>query len=793
MYNKNRFKAGLTGIVWILKFTGGEPVRKTDINKYVEEPVQDNSAIIEKSLPLKCLSIVWKVFLTIISIIIISFVVVGISIGVYLIQLGIQPTGIDLHALKLDLTSMIYIYDKDNQPVEYDRLHSKENRIWVDLKDIPKSMGDAQVAIEDKRFYDHHGVDWTRTMGAVVSLVGKDDSFGGSTLTQQLIKNITSDNEVSITRKLNEIFRALNLEREYTKDEILEAYLNIVNYGSNCNGVQSAANLYFAKNIKDCSIAQCAAIAGITQNPAAYNPLEHPDANHKRAKVVLASMYEQKMINRDEYNKALKETSNMKFVGFYNNPILKLEQEKENKNDDNGGVANWYIDAMLKDLKVDLAQALNISEDSASAKIYTEGLKIYCAMDKDMQNYAEKYVLDLSTPSDPNLQLGIVMMDFDGRIIATVGSREKKNQMLVWDRTVDSKLQPGSVIKPVFIYPMAIESGKYHFSSYVKDEPLERWAQDSNGNWYSGPKNVSGVYYHEVLLPEAIERSLNAAAVQTMELVGTEAAYNQAVNKMGFKNLSPEDATNVGALSLGGMNGGVTVREMVASYAYMGNGGNYCKPYTYYYVTDQNDNVIIDNREAIPTRAYTKETATIMNRLLHYNVVYNNPGHTAAYLAKVDNWDIIGKTGTTDNTYDHWFIGMSPYCVLGTWTGFDNPATIKGNGYAERTFQKLMSHYLADKKFKEYTLSKNVKEKAYCRSNGKLASSYCWDTRMGYYVEGHMPEYCNGYHGYFNSSLVGSSNTAGNNANLQVVSNNSVDNTADGGDNNAANNDVNAP
>lgn len=733
-------------------------MRKTDISKFTEESPQDNAAIIEKSLPRRCMSMIWKILSTILLILLISLVVVGISVGIYLLQLANQPTGIDLHASKLNLTSIIYIYDEDNEPKEYDRLHSTENRIWVDLKDIPKAMKDSQVAIEDKRFYEHHGVDWTRTAGAVLSLAGGGDSFGGSTLTQQLIKNITGDNDVSITRKLNEIFRALNLEREYTKDEILEAYLNIVNYGSDCNGVQSAANLYFAKNISDCSIAQCAAIAGITQNPSAYDPLEYPEANKERRETVLAAMYEQNMINKDEYKKALEESENMKFVGNHNNPMLETEEEDEEEEDT---VPNWYIDAMLKDLKVDLAQALNISEDSASSKIYTEGLKIYCAMDEDMQNYAEQYVLNLDTPADPNLQTGIVMIDMNGRVICTVGSREKKTQMLVWDRTVDSTLQPGSSIKPVIPYPMAIEKGEYNFSSYVKDEPIEKWDKNSDGTWKSGPNNSDGTYHHDILLPEAIERSLNAAAVQTLNLIGTKSAYNQAINKMGFKNLSSEDATNLGALSIGGMNGGVTVREMVAAYAYMGNGGNYYAPYTYYYVTDQNDNIIIDNREAMPIRAYSEETATIMNRLLHYNMIYNNPSHTAAYLAKIDGWDIIGKTGTTDYGIDHWFIGMSPYCVLGSWTGFDSPASIQGNGYAENTFHSLMLHYLADKEYKEYDLSENVREIAYCASTGKLASSYCYDTKMGYYTDDNMPEYCSGYHGYSSNYYNNSSSSSG--------------------------------
>lgn len=720
-------------------------MRKTDINKFTDETgletAGENAAIKGTK---GFFSIVWKVVSTLLMILLIACVIVGISVSIYLFGLANEPTGIDLHASKLQLTSFIYVNGKDGKPVEYQRLHSTENRIWVDYEDIPQQMKDAMVAIEDKRFYEHNGVDWIRTMGAVLSLASGSDGYGGSTLTQQLIKNITDDNAVSITRKLREIFRALNLEREFTKDEILEAYLNIVNFGSGCRGVQAAAHLYFGKDIQDCSIAQCAAIAGITQNPAAYTPLDYPENNKKRREIVLAEMYDQKKITKEEYDQAMKESQNMKFVGFVD--------DEEDGGDEEEDVPNWYMDALFRDVRSDLAKEFSISEDSAERKLYTEGLKIYCAMDVDMQNFAEQFVLNIDTPNDPNLQMGLVMMDFDGRIIATVGSRTKKDGMLLWDRANNSELQPGSSIKPSFVYPLAIENHKLNFSSWVDDVPIEHWALTDDG-WISGPNNSGGIYYNKVLLPDAIEASLNAAAAQVMQnLVGPKNAYNQAINKMGFTHLSTEDSENIGALSIGGLNGGATVREMVASYQYMGNGGKYYEPYTYYYVTNQDGDVILDNRDNIPTQAYSPETATIMNRLLHYNIQYTNFNHTAAGLAAIDGWDIIGKTGTTDYGKDHWFIGMSPYAILGTWTGFDQPTAIVGydsRQVAERTFHALMSEYLKNKTPKEYTLSPKVEAIPYCATTGLLATSSCGNTFMGYYTEDNRPDYCYGGHGYY--------------------------------------------
>ena len=697
-------------------------------------------------------ALLWKTISTVLMVLLISGSIVAVAMCIYLYSLASQPTGINLASEKLQQTSFLYIYNDDNKPVEYQRLHGSENRVWVSLDKIPKAMADAQIAIEDKRYYEHSGVDWVRTAGAIINL-GSESSYGGSTITQQLIKNITGDNEVSITRKLTEIFKALNLEKEYTKDEILEAYLNIVNYGSGCQGVQAAANLYFAKDINECSVAECAAIAGITQNPAAYNPLIYPEDNKERRDTVIEAMYDQGMLTKDEYDQAKKESESLKFVGYENN---KKEQENEAKKEKYGDdyLSNWYVEAALRDLQDELTKELNISSETASNKIYSGGLKIYLAMDLEFQQYCEKYIQDMSTPYDPNCELAVVMTDLQGRVLATVGGREKKSQMLVWDRANVAELQPGSSIKPLIVYPLAIEKNKYNYSSMVKDQPIDDWRQDSYGNWISGPDNVYGSYLGEITLPDAIERSSNATAAQTMELVGPKNAYNQAINKMYFRHLSTEDANNLGALSLGGLNGGVTVREMATAYQYMGNGGKVYDSYTYYYVEDASGNVIIDHRDQIPIQAYSSQTATIMNRELNYNVVHNNPAHTSAGEAKIYGWDILGKTGTTDGGKDHWFCGLSPYATCAVWTGYDTPSSLSQSSFsvAVNIFHDLMEKYLSDKKSKEYTLDETLEKHEYCASTGLLAGSYCSATFTGYYKKDHVPEYCSGYHTNYNYS-----------------------------------------
>ena len=718
--------------------------RETDISNYTDKLAEAGvvSPPKKQSGAKRFFKVLGKLFLTIFGVLFVTGIITVVSLSIYIFALASEPTGIDLKAKSMNQTSRIFVKDGDSgEFVERQKLYSTENRIWVSNNDIPQAMKEAIISIEDKRFYDHNGVDWTRTLSAVGTLATGGDSYGGSTITQQLIKNITDDNEVSITRKLREICKALKLEQEYTKDQILEAYLNVVNFGNNCQGVEAAAQLYFGKSIRNCSLSECAAIAGITQNPSRWNPLLYPDQNKIRREIILKEMYDQGKIDSKEYNDAKQESAKMKFVGY-------KSAGEEDEDDDTDYVQNWYYDQMFFDLRRDLADYYNISTDAASEKIYTEGLKIYCAIDEKMQNYIEEAALKLDKTGDPEIQIGSVMMGFDGRVIATVGSSQRKTTDLAWDRATHSSLQPGSSIKPVFVYPMAIDSKQLYYSSTVLDEPIEKYEYNESTDTYTpGPSNAYGSYFGNMLLPDAIEYSSNATAVQVLQMIGgPSAAYEQAITKMGFTHLEESDQYQIGSLSIGGMNGGVTVREMAAGFTYMGNGGLYYKPYTYFYVTDSEDNTIIDNRDAIPKKAYSPETAAIMNRLLHYNV--ENSQHTNAAYAQIAGWDIIGKTGTTNDDKDSWFCGMSPYCVMATWTGYDSPQTITDTTRSAKFFAQIMGEYLKDKEQKDYTLSANVKPATYNPLTGLIISTDNVSGKyVGYYTEDNMPGYGDAYYG----------------------------------------------
>ena len=725
-------------------------MQKTDISKYsydgfdIEGPTSVPPPKNRKHRFRLILVLIFKFILSLFIIGVITSVIILVSIRTYVLSLDDDNIVLDLSASRMALTSFIYVNDENGIPQDYQRVFNQENRIWVDFKDIPDRMKDAIVAIEDKRFYDHRGVDWIRTISAIANLLKGSQGHGGSTITQQLIKNITDDNETSLTRKLREIFRAIQFEEKYSKDEIIEAYLNIVNFGAGSRGVQAAANIYFDKDIKDCSIAECATIAGITQNPTAYNPLYYPEKNKKRRETVLMEMFEQGRITEEEYNQAMEESQNMEFS---------QDANSGNAHDSSSVnlIRNWYMEAMLNDIVNDLCKKYNIGKSAAENILLTGGLKIYSAMDQNTQNIAEDVIKDTSImPSDKDLEIGYIMMGLDGRILATLGCRERKTGNLWYDRANFAKRQPGSTIKPISVYAPAIDSGAYNYSSLIVDEPLQIDA-DGSGELRSWPNNWYKGYKGKVTLQWALEKSANAPAAQVLNSISTQKSYEFLTQKLHFSSLDSSDATSLAALATGGTYVGVTVREMTAAFQIFGNGGHYCKPYSYFYVTDRYDKVILDNRYNISSQAINSQTATIMNRLLR-NVIVGKEGTGRG--ANIGGWNIIGKTGTTNDDHDSWFVGLSPYAVSGVWVGYDNPKRIHETSSAVRIWKNIMSRYLNGKPQKDFDYDPQVVEATYCKSTGELANSLCPDTAVGYYANNGLPSGCSVHRGQSANDLT---------------------------------------
>lgn len=708
-------------------------MRKTDINKYSSS--NDDKTYLVKSAALNLSSVwkmVWKVLGTAFIVLAIAGTVVMISLLSFIYSLRNESIKLDLNKLKLNYTSFIYINDDNGNPMEYQRLSGGEDRIWADFSEIPLNMKNAMIAIEDKRFREHEGVDWYRTAGAVVTLFTKGSDYGGSTITQQLVKNLTGEGEVSLTRKVKEIFRALNLEKKYSKDEILETYLNVVNFGGGTQGVQAAANLYFDKDIKDCNLAECAAIAGITQNPSKYNPLLHPQANKTRQQTVLTAMYDQELITKAEYDVAMQQSEAMTFIGKTEENVI-----------DNVPVWNWYIDAMFEDVVADLQESLSISEKEAVNMMYHGGLSIYCAMDEDAQVTAEEVFADEEIlPTNPKIQAGYFMMDYNGRVLATVGRIGERSGNRLLSYATDTQRQPGSTIKPLSVYGPSIDEGIINYSTILQDEPLPDWF----GKGRPGPSNAGRPYEGEVPVAYALAASLNAPAARLCEILTPMKSFDFLTQKLHFTHLNPKaDSYSLSAMAIGGMNGGVTVREMVSGFQMFGNGGKYHEPYTYYYVLDHDGNVILDNRSNDSSQVISSESATIMHKLLR-NVIYGRGG--TAHRAQISGWEIYGKTGTTDENRDSWFIGGSPYAVAGIWTGYETPTAMSDNDSRNSLtlWKEVMVRYLEGKEPKSFEFDSNVISATYCEVTGKLASASCTETATGWYVRGNMPGRCDGVH-----------------------------------------------
>ncbi|MBS5276213.1 MAG: transglycosylase domain-containing protein, partial [Clostridiales bacterium] len=406
----------------------------------------------------------------------------------YSIVHGDVVFNLDDEASSQNQTSFIYGYDDNNEPVEITRLHGEENRIWLDIDDMTPYLSKAFIATEDERFEKHHGVDWIRTIGVMVKPTNSGQ--GGSTITQQLIKNLTDENDVTFVRKFNEILSALNLEKHYSKDQIMEAYLNTIYLSHGCYGVKTAAETYFGKDVKDLNIAECATLAGITQFPTKYDPLLNPENNKKKQEYILGKMKSNNFITEEEYEEA----KNYKLV-FTNSPDYQGSQVSDNGNDsdDSSSINSYYTDYVIDEVIEDLQNA-GYSAKKARSLIYGGGLKIYSAVDFTVQSAIEDVYENYRKMPDETVQGACVIMDYKGRVLGMVGGTGKKEANRTLHRAWQSTRQPGSTIKPLSVYGPALEKSlqdddvDIYWSTPTKDAPL------MNIDGKPWPTNEGGTY-----------------------------------------------------------------------------------------------------------------------------------------------------------------------------------------------------------------------------------------------------------------------------------------------------------
>ena len=623
-------------------------------------------------------------------------------------------------------------------PAEGGTLWGSYSRPYTEYGEMPPELIRAFIAIEDKRFFAHKGVDVIRSMRATWGYVTGNPTCGGSTITQQLVKNLTGRDEQTPERKITEIFQALDLERQVGKERVLEAYLNIVNLADGCFGVGMAAETYFGKSVSDLTLPECASLAAITQNPSRYNPVTHPEAHKARRNVVLSCMAEQGYITEEERACAAASP-------------LTLAERKAAKPD--GRVNSWYTDLVISDVIRDLVQRLGYTESVAARLVYYGGLTIETAQDEALQRAVTDYYADLShfpVGEGERPQSSCIILDpYTGDILAVAGGVGEKTADRIQNYATDTRRPAGSCIKPLSVYAPALERGLITWGSVLTDEPL---AQRDGRPW---PANADGLYRGRVTLGEAVARSLNPPAVEILERVGTGESLAFLRDGLGMEGLIlPESAAahdqTLSSLALGQQSVGVTSRELTAAYTAL-YGGVFRGAVSYHRVLDGKGRVILENPPVSRT-VLSEETAAILTRLL-MEVNSSELGGTAArYLQKTSDLGLetAGKTGTTQGGCDRRYIGMTPRLLTGIWMGYDYPSRqggIQGNpcvGIWDELMATCEEVYCGMPSTTVFDLPDTLVEVEICPLSGCIPNHFCIEGNQnplerGWFVKGSEP------------------------------------------------------
>ena len=678
-----------------------------------------------------------RIFVTLFLVGVITGCVVVTAITIYVMNFMETDEPINLDNVSMAETTIFYANDENGVQTEVYRMAADENRIEVTIDQIPQCLIDAYVCTEDKRFYEHDGVDWIRTVRVTVNALLRGGSQGGSTITQQLVKNITKDDDVTPVRKIREIFRAIQLERQYTKDEILEKYLNIIFLGGRNRGVEAASQAYFGCHVWELTTPQAASLAGMTRSPNSWRPDLYPEKNKDRRNYALRCMYEQGKLTEEEYKKYCAEL----VVTVDSSQVTPDPSTTQTAQ----GVTSYYTDAVIEEVIADLMEANNWSREYASDRLRQGGYRIYMNVDAKLQKIVEEKFLDWQTFSpnelspnanDETPEAAFVIMDYEGKVLALVGGKGEKTQSRSFNRATMAARSPGSAIKPIAVYAPALEYDLINWSTVLVDSPVMK----NNGNDW--PKNFSGKYEGDVTVVYALRKSLNTIPVKLIQQLTPERSVEFMEKKFGITTLVKSGSVNdcVPALTLGSMSKGIYLEEITAAYAPFGNGGLYYKPATYSRIEDTNGNVVYDNTST-KNRALSEDTASIMNRLLR-QVVVGESG--TGRRANMGDMDVVGKTGTSQDYYDRAFVGMTPYYIGGFWTGYDTPAELpESRLYSPDTVWKtIMTEVHEGLEPKQFELSDDVVSMEFCVESGLAVTSRCTKTETGYYKKNALPGPC---------------------------------------------------
>ena len=669
-----------------------------------------------------------------------------ISVG-YVVAVVKNTSPIDINKV-VNVNQTLQAYDSNGEFIA--SLHGKQDYQKATSSQIPKNLKNAIVAVEDERFYDHKGIDVKRMLGAVANdaiyvVTGKGGLQGASTLTQQLVKNTILTNKQTIERKISEAYLSLKLEKMLTKDEILTAYLNHFPVGGITYGAQAGAKLYFDKNVEDLSLIQCAYLAGVTQAPTSYSAFtpaneKNPSTYINRTKTVLSKMLEHNYITQKEYDKAIKDLDSGKLDFKKTTKDYKLPYED-------------FVYPAVDQVEKDLKEKYKYTDEQVQTLIQTGGLKIYTTMDRNLQDYTQKVLNNyynygingydtLDSDGVPLLQASATITDYKtGKVIAMVGGRGKQGARSL-NRAYSSLRSVGSAIKPITVYGPAIDTKKATAATVIDDAPIPKSVSS-----YS-PKNSPDTYQGLIPIRESLRLSSNVGSVQTQRMVGNETslAYGE---KFGIKFNS--QSRNPSTFALGQFNNspknpdGANTYIMSSAIGTFGNSGVYVKPMLYTRVEDQNGNVILENKKQ-EEKVFSPQAAYIVYDMLKGPLTYN------AQKANLGYMPAAGKTGTSSDSRDYWFVGLTPHLSGAVWVGYDNQTPIKGGG-SGKTASNLWG--LIMKKANEGLTTEDIKkpsgivEVEVCKDSGLLATDLCKNDPRGdrtyteMFIDGTQPKsYC---------------------------------------------------
>ena len=646
-------------------------------------------------------------------------------------------------------------------------LGSERKKEKISFSEMPDNLKNAYVAIEDERFYSHHGVDIKRTGSAILSYIFNfgSSSFGGSTITQQLVKNLTGDNTDSVIRKVKEWGKAYELEWYFSKDEILELYLNVIYVGPNIYGVQTGAKYYFSKDATDLSLAECAFLAGINNAPNSYNPFGDADNSEKinnRTKTVLSKMLELEYINQEEYSSAVEEVENG--LNF-----------KEGSIESEDGIYSYHTDALINEIISDISEEKNITTDFATNYIYLSGLTINSTQNSNIQNVTEKefqkktYQVMSENGTDTSQSAMVIIDQSNGQVISCVGGLGEKDTARGLNRATQSVRQTGSAIKPLAVLAPALDKKIITPASIYDD--TQKVFEDN----YS-PENYDG-YLGEVTVRRALESSQNIPFVEIMEELKPKNSIKY-LEKMGISTLTDKD--NNLSLALGGLEKGISPLEMASAYATIANGGTYIEPTFYTTIVNRLGKTVVEAKPK-EKRVISKNVAYVLSELLTQPVQGANG--TATYCS-ISGMDVAAKTGTTDENYDRWLCGFTPYYTAVTWFGYDQNETVYYNNQnpAGLIWANVMKSIHSNLEGKRFEKPSGVTEATICAKTGKLANTGCPNTYTEYFVWGTVPGTCDIHEG----QKITNNNKATNSDSYTEKSNNNSSNS-----NNAPNDNVN--